>query len=53
LNPHPGQRHTACILYISVPQRSHTIWSSFMSHFGGASADRIGVISSFLGASAM
>ena len=53
LNPHPVHRQTACILYISAPQRSHTIWSSFGSHFGGPSADLIGVICSFLGASAM
>ena len=53
LNPHPAHRHTACILYISAPQRSQTIWSSFVSHFGGSKADLIGVIGSFLGVSGM
>ena len=53
LNPHPVHRHTACILYISAPQRSHTIWSSFVSHFGGSKADLMGVVGSFLGVSGM
>jgi hypothetical protein len=27
LNPHAGQRHTACMRYISAPQRSHRVFS--------------------------
>jgi hypothetical protein len=27
LNPHAGQRHTACMRYISAPQRSHSVFS--------------------------
>ena len=37
----------------SAPQRSQTIWSSFLSHFGGSKADLMGVIGSFLGVSGM
>ena len=28
MNPHVGQRHTACIRYIAAPQRSHSILSA-------------------------
>jgi hypothetical protein len=28
LNPHEGHRHTACIRYISAPQRSQTVGGS-------------------------
>ena len=44
LNRHEGQRHTACIRYISAPQRSQFIASSELRTFGAVpSADTTGV----------
>jgi hypothetical protein len=45
LNRHAGQRHTACILYIAAPHRSHTIVSLLSQAVRGPdSAERTGVI---------
>jgi hypothetical protein len=53
LNLHAGQRHTACIRYISAPQRSHVIESSDVCGSGLLRAEITGVTISregFLGA---
>jgi hypothetical protein len=39
-----GQRHTACIRYISAPQRSHTVRLSSAGAGRALRADRMGVI---------
>jgi hypothetical protein len=45
LNLQAGQRHTACILYIASPHRSHTIVSALSQAGRGAdNAERTGVI---------
>jgi hypothetical protein len=41
LNPHDAQRQTACMRYMSAPQRSHNVLSS--PHAVAASADEIRV----------
>ena len=45
LNRHAGQRHTACMRYMSAPQRSHFIASSAGTAGEALSAETIGVIS--------
>jgi hypothetical protein len=39
-----GQRHTACMRYISAPQRSHTVRLSSAGTGPALRADRMGVI---------
>ncbi len=39
-----GQRHTACIRYISAPQRSHTVRVSSAGAGPALRAERMGVI---------
>jgi len=36
LNPQAGQRQTACMRYISAPQRSHSVWASVRGVAAGA-----------------
>ena len=36
LNPQAGQRQTACMRYISVPQRSHSVLASVLGVAAGA-----------------
>ena len=53
LKRHCGQRHTACMRYISAPQRSHTAGSSTAGAGRAWSADSTGVIGGNGGNSAM
>jgi hypothetical protein len=43
LKRHEGQRHTACMRYMSAPQRSHFIASSAGAVGAARSADTTGV----------
>src|SRR5262245_37022276 len=44
LNRQLGQRQTACMRYISAPQRSHKVRASSLGGGVARSADRIGVM---------
>jgi hypothetical protein len=49
LNRHAGQRQTACIRYISAPQRSQKVFSSIGAGGVRAMADVTGVMTGFRG----